>query len=111
MKNSLRKRVFNKYKKRCAYCGHILTFQDMKIDHYDPKSKGGTDDIENLMPSCEICNHYKNSHNIHKFKWLLINIIKKIKKIYIIKVAIRFGLIEFKEFKSFFYERDEMDEL
>jgi 5-methylcytosine-specific restriction endonuclease McrA len=109
MKNSIKNRVYIKYNKKCAYCGNNITFEEMSIDHLEPKSKGGLNELENLMPSCEICNHYKNSHNINKFRYLLQNIIKKIKKLYIVKVAIRFGLIEFKEFKSFFYEKDDID--
>lgn len=104
MKNSLRIKVLNKYNKKCAYCGNEISLEDMKIDHFTPQSKGGTDDFENLLPACEICNHYKNSHNFNKFKYLLNNIIKKIKKLYIIKVAMRYDLIEFKEFSHFYFE-------
>lgn len=104
MKHSLRIKVLNKYNKKCAYCGNDITIEDMKVDHILPQSKGGTDDMDNLMPACEICNHYKDSHNLIKFKYLLNNIIKKIKKLYIIKVAMRYGLIEFKEFSNFYYE-------
>lgn len=42
---------------RCQYCGN--TPQDgvkLHIDHIIPKSKGGTDDIDNLITSCQICN-------------------------------------------------------
>lgn len=107
MKPALRNNVLNKYNKKCAYCGNDITLEDMKIDHIIPQSKGGTDNLDNLMPACEICNHYKDSHNINKFKYLLNNIIKKIKKLYIIKVAMRYGLIEFKEFSNFYFEREE----
>lgn len=42
---------------RCQYCG--ATPQDgakLHIDHIHPRSKGGTDDISNLITACEICN-------------------------------------------------------
>lgn len=106
MKPVLRNNVLNKYNKKCAYCGNGITLEDMKIDHIIPQSKGGTDDLDNLMPACEICNHYKDSHNLNKFKYLLKNITKKISKLYIIKVAMRYGLIEFKEFSNFYFERE-----
>lgn len=106
MDSLLRKEVYFKYNKKCAYCGNEISLNEMKVDHLVPKSKGGLDEIENLMPSCEICNHYKDSHNIHKFKYLMTGIINKIKKLYIIKVAMRYGLIEFKNFTTFYYERE-----
>jgi 5-methylcytosine-specific restriction endonuclease McrA len=105
MNPNIRKKVLDKYNKKCAYCGKEILMDEMKIDHYVPKSKGGTDDLDNLLPACDICNHYKDSHNINKFKYLLLNIIKKIKKLYIVKVAMRYDLIEFKEFSEFYYER------
>lgn len=105
MNSAIRKRVLDKYNKKCAYCGKDISFEEMKIDHFVPKSKGGDDDLDNLMPACEICNHYKDSHNINKFKYLMLNITKKIKKLYIVKVAMRYGIIEFKEFSEFYYER------
>jgi 5-methylcytosine-specific restriction endonuclease McrA len=104
MKESLRKSVLDKYNNKCAYCGNNISLDEMKIDHFIPQSKGGTDDFENLMPACDICNHYKDSHNIHKFNFAMQNIINKIKKLYIIKVAIRYGLISFKEFTEFYYQ-------
>lgn len=104
MKKFIRIKVHDKYNKKCAYCGNKISLEEMKIDHLIPQSKGGTDDLENLMPSCEICNHYKDSHNFNKFKYLVNNIIVKIKKLYIIKVAIRYNLIQFKEFSGFYFE-------
>lgn len=31
----------------------------MTIDHHNPKSRGGTDDIDNLFPMCSPCNFKK----------------------------------------------------
>ncbi len=42
---------------RCQYCG--ATPQDgakLHIDHIVPRSKGGTDDVVNLITSCSVCN-------------------------------------------------------
>lgn len=101
----IREIVFRKYDGKCAYCGCELELHDLKIDHFIPKKKGGTDDIENLMPSCEICNHYKDAHNIDKFKSMMKKIKNKISKLYIIKVAQRYNLISIKDFTEFYYEK------
>lgn len=105
MKRNIREIVYSKFNGRCAYCGTHLTFEEMKIDHFVPKKSGGSEDIENLMPSCETCNHYKGHSNIFKFKKMMQTIHKKISKLYIIKVAQKFGLITIKEFENFFYEK------
>lgn len=41
---------------RCYYCGleGLLT-----IDHLTPLSRGGTDDINNIVPACKPCNSRK----------------------------------------------------
>lgn len=109
MKKSLRLQVYEKYDKHCAYCGNFIEYEEMKVDHFIPQKNGGTDELSNLMPSCEICNHYKDAHNIHKFKSIMKAIHKKIEKLYIVKVAKRFGLIEIQPFKRFFYEMDDED--
>lgn len=43
---------------RCIYCGRDSVQKDIKlhIDHIIPRSKGGSDDINNLVTSCSECN-------------------------------------------------------
>jgi len=43
-------------------------FELMTIDHIKPKSKGGSDNIENLNPMCEKCNTTK-SDNYEDLEW------------------------------------------
>jgi len=45
----------------CEYCGvsETDTAGELTIDHYQPQTKGGTDDLENLLYSCVRCNQYK----------------------------------------------------
>lgn len=110
MEKKKRELVYAKYNGKCAYCGNPIEYKDLKVDHIIPEKKGGTDDIENLMPACETCNHYKGHSNLFKFKHMMKFIHKKISKLYIIKVALRFGLIEIKEFDSFYYEKKDLNQ-
>lgn len=48
----------------CEYCGvtEISTGAELTIDHYCPKAKGGTDEVENLVYCCYRCNQYKSDY-------------------------------------------------
>ena len=45
----------------CFHCGKQIKINQVNIDHYFPKSKGGTSDYFNLVLSCKKCNKYKKS--------------------------------------------------
>ena len=110
MKKELRQEVYKKYNGSCAYCGNKIEYKDMQVDHVIPKRvKGCTDDIDNLMPTCRLCNHYKRGYTLYQFKyWLLAGLIDRIRKIYIVKVAEKYGMVEFHEWdEKFYYEKQE----
>ncbi len=44
---------------RCVYCGGSP--ERFHLDHVMPKSRGGTDDANNLVASCPPCNLYKGA--------------------------------------------------
>lgn len=45
----------------CVYCKKDLDWTTLTKDHVIALSKGGTDDIENVVPSCLRCNQTKSS--------------------------------------------------
>lgn len=101
----LKKLVYAKYDSHCAYCGIYLDIEDMEIDHFFPKAKGGSENIENLMPSCHVCNRYKDSDNIHQFRHKLKKVSNRIRKQIMGEIAERHGMIELKEFDQFYFEK------
>jgi 5-methylcytosine-specific restriction endonuclease McrA len=98
MKKSDRTLVYNKYGKRCAYCGKHLEYHEMQVDHLIPRMRGRRPDavvevFENWMPSCRRCNHYKHCYTLENFRKLLKTLDRRINKYYINKVALDYGII------------------
>jgi 5-methylcytosine-specific restriction endonuclease McrA len=61
------KAVFDKTDGRCWYCGKLFE-DDHTIDHVLPRSRGGKEDIENLVPCCKPCNSAKRDKTIIEFR-------------------------------------------
>jgi hypothetical protein len=96
-------RIWKKYGGRCAYCGNEIELKDMQIDHVHPKANGGGDEEVNLMPSCRACNFYKGTFSLSDFKQQLSTISERIKKPFIVRLAMKYGMIQFKPFSGRFY--------
>jgi 5-methylcytosine-specific restriction endonuclease McrA len=106
MKKETRQKVWKKYNCKCAYCGEDLEYNKMQVDHIEPKYLGGKDEIENYNPSCSQCNFYKNTFDIDGFKNQLNTITERIKKPFIVRLAMKYRLISFKTFDGkFYYEK------
>lgn len=95
VKKELRMQVYNKYNNRCAYCGRLLEYKDMQVDHIRSKKHGGTDDLSNLNPSCRTCNHYKRALSLETYRkvWLG-KLHERLEKDYRVKVALAYGIIK-----------------
>jgi len=57
----LRFGVFKRDGFQCAYCGKSPPEIILEVDHVEPKSKGGNDDINNLLTACFDCNRGKRN--------------------------------------------------
>jgi 5-methylcytosine-specific restriction endonuclease McrA len=112
MTKQIREQVYQKYNGRCAYCGHEITLKEMQVDHIVPQRLGGADSLENYNPSCRICNHYKRATRLETWRTVFLGeLISRIKKIYIVKVAERYGMITFHEWdKKFYFEKESENE-
>lgn len=52
--------VFKRDRFTCAYCGQTPPKVLLEVDHVVPRAAGGSDDMENLVTSCQDCNRGKS---------------------------------------------------
>lgn len=130
----VRQLVYDKYDGHCAYCGKHIEIKDMQVDHMIPQNRipyihRTTPDyaiekykqiqkemqekvnaIENLMPSCRRCNHYKRAEDLETYRKNIMTIQDRMAKDYLFKVALDYGVVEVKPFNGVFYfEKIEAD--
>ena len=107
-----RLRVYEKYGGHCGYCGKELkTAKDMQVDHITPKWMVNNkflvlpdiNDINNLMPACRSCNHYKRGDDLEQFRSKMKTLHERVCSHYIGKVALDYSIVEIKPFTGFFY--------
>lgn len=58
---SLRFEVFKRDSFKCQYCGRSAPDVILEVDHIVPVSKGGNNDLLNLVTSCRDCNRGKSA--------------------------------------------------
>jgi len=56
--------VFKRDGFKCQYCGATPPNAILEVDHINPKSKGGDDDINNLITACFDCNRGKSNRDL-----------------------------------------------
>lgn len=88
-----REEVYNKCGGHCAYCGNEITIKQMQVDHKEPlfrnhtdeqlewyKRERGTDNMENLLPSCARCNRWKSTFKLEEFRKIVRTSIERLKR-------------------------------
>ena len=105
-----RQQVYEKYDGRCAYCGKEIEFKDMQVDHLVSLHNGGADSMDNYMPACRMCNHYKRTASLETFRKLISEIPHKLKRdSYIYRVGVAYGIIEPREDPKIRFHFEVMD--
>lgn len=61
---TVRFQVFQRGNFTCAYCGQRPPNVMLEVDHIQPKAKGGTDEISNLVCACRDCNRGKGTRRL-----------------------------------------------
>jgi hypothetical protein len=60
----VRTEIRNRYHLRCGYCGVSESEVGgmLEVDHFQPLSHGGTDELSNLVYACTSCNRFKGDY-------------------------------------------------
>lgn len=68
-----KKVILTKSDGKCCHCGKELKIKDTTVEHVIPLSKGGSNNITNLIALCEECNKEKSNKIVspkYKYKYL-----------------------------------------
>lgn len=119
-----REEVYNKCNGHCAYCGVNITIKQMQVDHVKPLYRNdsvttlevwgverGTNDINNLLPSCSRCNKWKSTYSLEMFRNIVESSIDRLQRdTPNYRLAKDYGLITVeKKPVIFFFERNSLD--
>lgn len=92
----------------CAYCGAEIGIDDMQVDHVVPLRNGGRDELDNMLPACRSCNHYKDTQSVERFRASverLPGVLERDSVAY--RNAVRFGLVAPRPHRvRFYFEED-----
>lgn len=104
----IRRRVYEKYQHRCAYCGLELEDSDMQISMKIPYYQ--TEDAscyENILPACRLCNSYKRTLTVNEFRKKILGFRQVLLSNPKYQMLHRFGLISDEEDAkiTFFFEQ------
>lgn len=122
MKKSIlpyRMQVWKKYNGHCAYCGTEIAYEDMQIDHIVPRYSAHFEktrlkelnNVENLNPSCRMCNFRKGTYSIEGFREEIKEQAKREMKRFQARMSERYGLIEYYPEREveFYFEKNEKE--
>ena len=89
-----RKLIYDICRGKCAYCGCDIELKDMQVDHIYPIYRGGEDVLDNMLPACRSCNHYKSTLTIDEFRKHLSGLANRLYRDNVTyRIGLRYGII------------------
>lgn len=119
-----RQKVYDKLNGHCGYCGEEITLKQMQVDHIIPKvdfiscvtnkfrvpyflqhlTISDLNHIDNLMPTCRVCNKWKTFHPLEIFRKELSEQVKRLRDYSSnFRIAEKYGLVKETETPVVFY--------
>jgi hypothetical protein len=69
--------IYERDNKCCFFCKKQLKYHQITLDHYLPASRGGRDEIFNLVTCCKACNKEKGSFVPEDYKEIILGLFIK----------------------------------
>lgn len=122
-----RQAIHAKYDGHCAYCGKVIAYKEMQVDHMIPQRRAtykagkyrlpveSIENFENYYPACRRCNLHKRANHIETYRRYVEEIPQKLLATFIYKAGLDYKLISEHPRKIKFYfemspeEREEFD--
>lgn len=79
LSKKIRFEVFKRDDFTCQYCGNVPPSVVLEVDHIIPVSKGGDNDINNIITSCFDCNRGKTNIELERITPALADNLKTLK--------------------------------
>lgn len=99
-----RQEIYDKCHGCCAYCGYPLEYKDMQADHVIPLYNGGKDELDNMLPACRSCNHYKSTLSLDRFRAMVDRIPETLERdSATYRIGRRFGKVTDNRYKTIFW--------
>lgn len=99
-----REKVWELTHHHCAYCGRSISYDEMQVDHYVALSRGGADELSNMLPACRACNYYKDTKQVESFRKELSKLLYRMERdSFVYRLAKAYGLVISNPHKAKFY--------
>ena len=102
-RKQIRELIYQKYDGHCAYCGRKIAIEDMQVDHIVSRYRNGSNDLDNLNPSCRMCNFRKQTFTIEQFRKEIARQAETAMKTFANRMSAAYGLISYTPHKVEFY--------
>ncbi len=63
--------ILQKTDAKCHICGKPLSKDNFQADHVKSHITGGTDSVDNFLPSCNTCNNYRWHYGWEEIQYIL----------------------------------------
>lgn len=110
LSKQIRQQVYDKCHGHCAYCGCDLAYKDMQVDHILAVGRGGTNELDNLLPACRQCNYDKHEMTVERFrKRISKELYRSLERVFVYRLAKKYSLVreEPRTVKFYFESMDE----
>lgn len=108
-----KRRILKKTNGHCAYCGKLITYKTMSVDHVTPRCRYSkaeyADRLSNLLPACRKCNQYKHTRTLEEYRQYMRQAHLRLRTYYVTQILERYGIVELHPWNGLFWFESHAD--